>query len=113
VIEDVPLRHTAPLFGRSSVYYKIKNLFLEFNISYSGKKPFEDLAPSEQNKIYLYTPDGALSWFALNLMSSYELKNKFIFNFGVDNILNKHYRTYSSGISAPGRNFIFGMRVKL
>ena len=113
VIEDVPLRHTPPLFGRSSIYYKIKNLFLEFNISYSGKKSFEDLAPSEQNKIYLYTPDGALSWFALNLMSSYELKNKFIFNFGIENILNKHYRTYSSGISAPGRNFIFGMRVKL
>ena len=35
------------------------------------------------------------------------------FNFGIENILNKHYRTYSSGISAPGRNFIFGMRVKL
>ncbi len=113
VIEDVPLRHTAPLFGQSSIYYKLKNLFLEFNFSYSGKKSYEDLAPSEQNKIYLYTPDGALSWFALNLMSSYELKNRFIFNFGIENILNKHYRTYSSGISAPGRNFILGMRVKL
>jgi hemoglobin/transferrin/lactoferrin receptor protein len=113
MIEDVPLRHTPPLYGRSSVYYKLKNLFLEFNISYSGKKLYEDLAPSEKNKIYLYTPDGTLSWFALNLMTSYELKNKFIFNFGIENILNKHYRTYSSGISAPGRNFIFGMRVKL
>ncbi len=113
VIENVPLRHTAPLFGRSAIYYKLKNLFLEFNISYSGKKAYEDLAPSEKNKIYLYTPDGALSWYAINLMSSYELKNKFIFNFGIENILNKHYRTYSSGISAPGRNFIFGMRVKL
>jgi hemoglobin/transferrin/lactoferrin receptor protein len=112
-IENVPLRHTPPLFGRSSIYYKLKDLFFEFNISYSGKKSYEDLAPSEQNKIYLYTPDGALSWFALNFMSSYELKNKFIFNFGIENILNKHYRTYSSGISAPGRNFIFGMRVKL
>lgn len=113
IIENVPLRHTAPLFGRSAIYYKLKNLFLDFNVSYSGGKAYDDLAPSERNKIYLYTPDGALPWYSLNLMASYDIKSTFILNFGIENILNKHYRTYSSGISAPGRNFIFGMRVKL
>ena len=113
IIENVPLRHTAPLYGRSAIYYKLKNLFLEFNISYSGKKAYEDLSPSERNKMYLYTPDGSLAWCALNFMASYEIRNTILLNFGIENILNKHYRTYSSGISAPGRNFIFGMRIKL
>jgi len=113
VVEDVPLRHTSPFFGRTAIYYRQKGLLCELNINYSGKKTYDALSPSEQNKIYLYTPDGALAWYTLNLMASYEIKNIFTFNFGIDNILNKHYRTYSSGISAPGRNFIFGMRVKI
>jgi len=113
ISENVPLRHTAPIFGRSAIYYKLKNLFLEFNVSYSGGKAYEDLSPSERNKIYLYTPDGALPWYTLNLMASYDIRNTIILNFGIENILNKHYRTYSSGISAPGRNFIFGLRIKL
>jgi hemoglobin/transferrin/lactoferrin receptor protein len=113
VVENVPLRHTSPIFGRTALYYRHKGLLCEFNISYSGKKTFDALSPSEQNKIYLYTPDGALAWYTINLMASYEIKDIFIFNFGIDNILNRHYRTYSSGISAPGRNFIFGLRVKI
>jgi hemoglobin/transferrin/lactoferrin receptor protein len=113
LIDDVPLRHTSPFFGRTAIYYRLKSLLCEFNIIYSGKKTFESLSPSEQNKIYLYTPDGALAWYTVNLMASYEIKDIIIFNFGIDNILNKHYRTYSSGISAPGRNFVIGIRVKL
>jgi len=113
IIEDVPLRHTPPVFGRTALYFRHKGFLCELNISYSGKKTYESLSPSERNKIYLYTADGALAWYTLNLMASYELNDIFIFNFGIDNILNKHYRTYSSGISAPGRNFIFGLRVKI
>jgi len=113
VIEQVPLRHAAPIFGRTALYYKQKDLFIEFNIDYSGGKSYENLSPSERNKIYLYTPEGALPWYTLNLMASYDLKKRFLLSLGCENILNKHYRTYSSGISAPGRNFIFGMRVKI
>jgi hemoglobin/transferrin/lactoferrin receptor protein len=31
-------------------------------------------------------------------------------SFAVENILDHHYRTYSSGISAPGRNLIISLR---
>ena len=111
--ENVPLRHTAPLFGRTALYFRQNRLLCEFNLAYSGKKAYENLSPSEKDKIYLYTADGALAWYTLNLLTSYEVRDTFIFNLGIENILNKHYRTYSSGISAPGRNFIFGMRIKL
>ena len=30
----------------------------------------------------------------------------------IDNIFDKHYRTYSSGISAPGRNIGLGFNLK-
>jgi hemoglobin/transferrin/lactoferrin receptor protein len=31
---------------------------------------------------------------------------------GLENIFDKRYRGYSSGISAPGRNFIGTIRIK-
>ena len=34
------------------------------------------------------------------------------FDFGIDNIFDIHYRTYSSGISAPGRNIRLGFNLK-
>ena len=50
---------------------------------------------------------GLPSWYTLNFSMGYELSSSFGFNFGVENIMDAHYKTFSSGISAPGRNFIF------
>ena len=33
-------------------------------------------------------------------------------NLSIENISDLHYRTYSSGISAPGRNINFGINIK-
>ena len=51
------------------------------------------------------------AWWTLNLMISYNLKNWATINFGLENILDNRYRPYSSGIVAPGRNLITGLRV--
>ena len=55
---------------------------------------------------------GSLAWLTYNLYGDYQLNDKFSINFGVENILDLHYRTFSSGVSAPGRNFIIGIRGK-
>ena len=54
---------------------KKKKFNSTFSINYSGSIAFEDLAPSEQNKPYLYTEDGALAWFTLNLNNSYKVSD--------------------------------------
>lgn len=113
LIENEPLRHVPPLFGRASLLYREKSFLFEFNVQYSGSKEYDELAPSEKNKIYLYTPEGALAWYTLNFRVSYEFRDSLIINIGLENLLDKHYRTYSSGISAPGRNFILGLRLKI
>jgi hemoglobin/transferrin/lactoferrin receptor protein len=112
-IEEVSLRHAPPAYGMTSIYYKKGGLLAELNVTYSGDKNFEDLAPSEQNKLYLYTADGALAWYTLNLRLKYQFSSRLTANFGIENILDKHYRTYSSGISSPGRNYIFAFRINL
>ncbi|MGI9542034.1 MAG: TonB-dependent receptor [Cyclobacteriaceae bacterium] len=108
--DSQPLRHTTPLFGASSVTYRSKKLKAAITYRFNGKRDFEDLALSEQEKSYLYTPFGSLSWSTVNLNTSYRVHDKVRVSFGLENIFDLHYRPYSSGISAPGRNFIIAIQ---
>lgn len=109
-IENLPLRHVAPLFGQTSITLKQEKLTAWFLIRYSGGIDFEDLAPSEQNKIHLYTTDGALPWTTYNLNTSYQLTEQYSIGLNIENILDTHYRPYSSGISAAGFNATVSLR---
>lgn len=109
-IENVPLRHTTPMFGMVSLVYKSDRLTLEGFTDFQAGRSWDELSPSEQNKAYLYTPEGALGWYTLNLRSSYQVTDEISFTASVENILDKHYRPYSSGISAAGINGIISAR---
>ncbi|WP_044210639.1 TonB-dependent receptor domain-containing protein [Flammeovirga sp. OC4] len=104
------LRHVPPGFGKLEIIYSRNRWHVGLNTFYSGGIDFQDLAPSEQEKPYLYAHEGALSWWTLNFQSSIRLRDFAELHFNVENILDQSYRTYSSGINAPGRNVTFGMR---
>jgi hemoglobin/transferrin/lactoferrin receptor protein len=44
------------------------------------------------------------------LNSSYQLFSFLEINAGIENIRDLRYRTYSSGLTAPGRNFTFSIK---
>lgn len=115
--EGFPLRHVPPTFGSSHLIYENQKLYLDIYIDYSGKFDFDQLAPDEQNKPHIYVPDKngnpySPSWWTLNLKSNYKLNQKITLGAGIENILDKRYRTYSSGIVSPGVNFIFSVNAK-
>ena len=110
-IENVPLRHIPPLFGETGIAYDNSRYRFGMIVKFSGGIDFEDLAPSEQNKPYLYTEDGALPWVIFNLYNSYKLSDTLSLTLNLENILDTHYRPYSSGISAPGFNATGSLRV--
>lgn len=105
-----PMRHISPLFGMASVKYEIEKITLEAFTEFNAKKPISDFSPSEINKTHLYTPEGTPAWATLNLRTSYQFSEELTLNFHIENMLDKHYRPYSSGISAPGRNFVVALR---
>jgi len=106
-----PLRHTPPLFGKSSVIYRKNNLRTEFYIVYNGNKNASDIPNSEFiDKPYLYTSTGSPGWYTLNLIGSYQASDHIEISGGIENIMDQHYRPYTSGISAPGRNLIISIR---
>ena len=112
IINKKPLRHSPPLFGKFEISYKTKSIELIYDLIYNGKKSIENFSDSELNKLYLYTEDGSPSWKTHNISIIYNINYFIKSNFSVKNIFDLHYRTYSSGISAPGRNFNFGLNIK-
>lgn len=112
-----PSRHAAPWFGTSRMTYRANGLFLEMYAQYSGEVSYEDLAVSEQGKPELYAPDGngnhySPAWYTLNLKASYQISESIKVNAGMENLTDQRYRPYSSGIAAPGRNFILSLNAR-
>lgn len=115
--EGFPLRHVPPIFGSSHLILENQKLYLDLYAHYSGKFNYNQLAPDEQAKPHIYLPDEngnpySPSWWTLNLKSNYKLTRKLTLGAGIENILDKRYRTYSSGIVSPGINFIFSVNAR-
>ena len=105
------LRHAAPAYGNTHLIYKKEKLTLAAFVEYNGQFDFEDLAPSQQNNAFLYAADKngnpyAPKWHTLNLSAQYRYSTTLQLNATLENITDKRYRPYSSGLSAPGRNLI-------
>lgn len=109
--EGFYLRHASPVFGASHLIYTHKKLRLDVYTLFNGSITNKRMAPTELNKphIYLQDENGELyspSWYTLNVKGAFELTKSLMITAGVENLTNQRYRPYSSGIVAPGLNFI-------
>lgn len=105
-----PLDHVPPVFGKSSLGYTGKKLSMEVYGMFNGWKKIKDYNPDGEDNGQYATPDGMPSWFTLNWRGSYTFKKYLTVQGGVENILDRNYRYFASGFSAPGRNFIIALR---
>jgi len=110
-----PLRHAPPLYGGTKLTFEQNRLKMVVGANYNAEISYSNLAPSERDKAYMYAMDAngnpySPGWWTLNLTGSYAFNEKFITTFKIDNMMDYRYRTYSSGITAPGRNFILAVR---
>ena len=109
---DTPLDHIAPNFGRAGVQYTGSKLRGELFSNFSGWKRLKDYSASGEDNLQYATAKGMPSWWTLNLRLSAEVSKAFTLQAGIDNILDLQYRTFASGINAPGRNFFVTGRLK-
>lgn len=113
--ENYPLDHVAPLFGRTSFFVKYGRFKSEVFALYNGAKDSANYnLRGEDNQIYSADPVNGYTpgWITANLRSSFDINKYATFQFTIENILDKYYRGFASGLSAPGRNFVFTLRVK-
>lgn len=111
-----PLRHAAPTFGSTHLTYEHKKFKFDFYALYNAKMDYEDLALTErENASYARDEKGLAyvdDWYTLNFKAAYYPNVHVGVTVGLENIEDRMYRPYSSGINAPGRNFIASIRVK-
>ncbi len=110
--------HVAPMFGATHVLFSADNIKIDLYANYNGEISYDNLALSERADSHLYAKDSngnpySPSWVTLNLKTSFTAAKYLIVDAGIENILDKRYRPYSSGITAPGRNVIVALRIKI
>lgn len=111
-------RHAAPFFGNVALSYNHQKLSLRLYTLFQAERKHEDLAVEEQSKTEIYAVDAdgqtySPAWQTINFKSNYNLTEKITLSAGVENITDRRYRLYSSGISAPGRNFVASVKFSL
>nr|MCU0382786.1 TonB-dependent receptor [Cyclobacteriaceae bacterium] len=110
--------HVPPTFGSTQLSYQRKKWRGTVYVLYNGAVRFENLALTERADSHLYAKDDdgnpyVPNWHTWNAKFSYDISKNITCDIGLENIADVRYRPYSSGISAPGRNFIFALRGKL
>lgn len=116
--EGYAMRHVSPLFGNTSLIYNNDRFLAELYANYNGSIPYSRLAPTEREKPHIYATDSdgnpySPSWWTINFKASYRIIDQLSLDLGIENIFDERYRSYSSGIVSPGRNFIIAVRATL
>lgn len=107
-------RHIAPTFGDVHLVWKERKLRTDLFLNFNGEIPFDKMAPSEKSKDYMYALSAnnqpySPAWYTLNLRSEYKCTPALKVTAHLENITDQRYRSYSSGLVAPGINLILGV----
>ena len=110
-----PSRHAAPMFGVSRLYYDLGKVSMQLYAEYSGGKTYSDLPYEEKAKTEIYAIDSngnpySPAWYTLNFKAMWVFSDDMKITAGIENLTDIRYRPYSSGIVAPGRNFMVSLR---
>ena len=107
--ENRPFSHIPPTYGQISLSYGKNDLNASIVYRFNGFKSIDRYGGSVDNPEFA-TPEGTLAWSTLNIYGTYDLTEVFSFTIGLENLFDLHYRSFASGVSAPGRGISFTLR---
>jgi hemoglobin/transferrin/lactoferrin receptor protein len=110
---DQSLDHIPPVLGKTSLILRLEKFKGDFTVMYNGWKRIWDYRLGAEDNEADATSSGMPSWYTLNLGAAYQLTQNFQVQARLDNLLDKNYRIFASGLSAPGRNFSVTLRCGL
>ena len=107
----MPLDHIPPLYGRITLHYSSKRWQGSILSMFSDAKHRSSYYLNGEDNIQYATENGLPAWYIIsaNLAYSFFKNHELKIRTGVENILDRNYRTFGSGISAPGRNIYLSL----
>jgi hemoglobin/transferrin/lactoferrin receptor protein len=111
--ENYPLDHIPPVYGRLGIQAKKNKWNGEFYWLFNGRKDSSQYnLKGEDNQLYSADPARGFTpgWSTLNLRITLKINDLISAQVAVENILDKFYRTFASGMGAPGRNLVISLR---
>ncbi len=105
-----PLDHIPPTYGRVGMRWHTSKASVEPFVLFNGKKQLKDYNLEGEDNLQSAPANGMPAWVTMNLRASYRFCKYLSLQAGIDNLLDTQYRTFSSGINAPGRNFWVTLR---
>jgi hemoglobin/transferrin/lactoferrin receptor protein len=111
-----PLRHAAPWFATGELRWSGQQLTVALIGHYHAELAFEDMPPSELAELYLYATDAngnpyTPAWYRLDFRVLYQPADWLRLSGGVENLTDRRYQPFSSGIAGAGINAVLGARV--
>ena len=118
-----PMPSISPIFGTISGEYTKDKIKISALYKFSGDKSPKDYSlggedgleetpvinENSNGIIYAGTP----KWSDFSIYTNYDISEDVKIRIALTNIFDNHYRTFASGISAPGRSFQIGLYLKL
>ncbi|HJV20887.1 MAG TPA: TonB-dependent receptor [Sediminibacterium sp.] len=106
----VPLDHVPPVYGRFSLKHVAAKWNAECYALFNGWKRLSAYNPNGEDNLQYATPDGMPSWVTLNLRAGASFNQHLSLQVLLENLTDRNYRYFASGVSAPGRNLSVSLR---
>lgn len=107
---SVPLDHIPPVYGRFAIKHVASNWNAELYGLFNGWKRLANYNPNGEDNLQYATADGMPSWVTINARAGVNISKNLSFQALLENIADKNYRYFASGISAAGRNISLSLR---
>jgi len=118
-----PMPSISPIFGSISGEYSKNKIKISALYKFSGDKSPDDYSLGGEDGLeetpVLIESSGAVKyagtpkWSDFSVYTNYDISEDIKLRVALTNIFDNHYRTFASGISAPGRSFQIGLYLKL
>jgi hemoglobin/transferrin/lactoferrin receptor protein len=99
-----PISHIPPTFGVVELSKQGRVGLWSTSVRYALRKPIERYGPDATDNPQEALPGGTPAWFTWNVVGTLKITESVELRVSGLNLLDMHYRTFGSGISAPGRN---------
>ena len=107
-----PLAHIPPTNLKISLSKKVKASDISLSYNYCDWKNESEYDYNGVDNLNEATIDGNPPWQIFNLIYDKTINENIICSFSINNLLDAHYKTFGSGISSSGRNFVVSLTSK-